>query len=192
MGVTFMRIIAAIALFCLAAGAQALQLVPGSSEVHFVSVKKGTVGEVHSFRQLSGSVDDNGQVDLSIDLGSVDTGIAIRDTRMKQFLFETDQYPQAVFSATVDIKRARSLKPGQSYDADVSGELNLHGMSADIKAAVRVVALTGNRLLVYTRQPIVLNATDFDLVDGIEKLQQLAGLPNIDHVIPVTFSVVFQ
>lgn len=187
-----MRIIAVIALFLLAAGAQALQLDPALSEVHFISVKKESVGEVHSFRTLSGSIDDNGQVDVSIDLASVATGIAIRDTRMKQFLFETDQYPQAVFSATVDIERARTLKPGQSYDTDVSGELNLHGASADIKAAVRVVALTGKRLLIYTRQPIILNASDFDLVGGIDKLQQLAGLPGIDRAVPVSFSAVFK
>ena len=41
-------------------------------------------------------------------------------------------------------------------------------------------------------QPIVINAADFELTAGIERLREVAGLQNIATQVPVTASLVFS
>ena len=60
------------------------------SIVNFISIKNASIGEVHRFRSLAGSVSDDGAVRLVIDLDSVETLIPIRNQRMRELLFETD------------------------------------------------------------------------------------------------------
>jgi hypothetical protein len=43
-----------------------------------------------------------------------------------------------------------------------------------------------------TVTPVIINAAAFGYVDGIAKLQELAGLPSIATAVPVTFSIVFS
>ena len=40
-------------------------------------------------------------------------------------------------------------------------------------------------------EPFIVNASQFDLSGGIEKLRELASLPSIATAIPVTFSLEF-
>lgn len=54
------------------------------SSINFVSVKANAVAEVSQFKKVAGTIDKQGNVKLSIDLASVDTGISIRDERMKK------------------------------------------------------------------------------------------------------------
>jgi len=58
------------------------QLDNGDSTLDFISVKKSTVGEVHHFKQLSGSITDAGQASVDIELASVETNIPIRNERL--------------------------------------------------------------------------------------------------------------
>lgn len=36
-------------------------------------------------------------------------------------------------------------------------------------------------------QPIIVNANEFDLVAGIDKLREIAGLSSISQAVPVSF-----
>ncbi|MBT4599621.1 MAG: YceI family protein, partial [Methylococcales bacterium] len=74
-----------------------------SSQINFVSVKKNTVGEVHTFNGLSGSIDDNGQVRITISLDSAETRIPVRNERLKSLFFETSKFPLATAEIAVDI-----------------------------------------------------------------------------------------
>ena len=49
------------------------------SALSFVSTKAINMAEVHQFGTLSGGVDADGMVSVTIDLGSVDTSIELRD-----------------------------------------------------------------------------------------------------------------
>ena len=48
-----------------------------ASRVNFVTTKANVAAEVHTFKQLEGRVDDDGNATVSIDLNSVDTSIEI-------------------------------------------------------------------------------------------------------------------
>lgn len=82
-------------------GGDTSRLDSQSPLLNFVSIKKVHVVETHRFESLSGAITDTGVATLVIDLNSVNTGIDIRNERMRNLLFETATFPQA--TASVDI-----------------------------------------------------------------------------------------
>jgi len=168
------------------------ELVNDVSSIHYVSVKKSSVGEVNSFEKLTGSVDEAGKVALAIDLSSVETNVGIRNERIKKLFFETSKFAQAHLTGAVDVKRVAGLKGGDTYTETIQLKLSLHGMSQDIKSDVQVTKLSHERLLVSSVKPVIINAKDYDLVKGVEKLRSAANLPSISMTVPVTYSLVFK
>jgi polyisoprenoid-binding protein YceI len=162
------------------------------SQLSFISVKKGDIAEVHRFDQLEGTVDDKGNVKLIIQLASVDTAIPIRDERMREMLFNTNAFPTAVLTAKVDAAKVSELKAGQMMVDALEGQLNLHGQVSPVTAELVIARLGPETLLVSSRRPLVLQAGDFKLVEGVEKLREIAGLPSISNAVPVSFVLTFD
>ena len=169
----------------------AWQLQTDASTVNFVSVKKDAIGEVHRFTQISGSIDDSGNAVLTIPLASVDTGIEIRNQRMRGMLFETEKFPRATFHAAIDPGPVRALQSGEQMTTRVAGQLTLHGVTSPVEAEALVTKLNDGRLSVISRQPFILTADRFALVTGVQKLAQVAGLASISTAVPVTFALTF-
>ncbi|OIO73996.1 MAG: hypothetical protein AUJ57_03285 [Zetaproteobacteria bacterium CG1_02_53_45] len=161
----------------------------GNSDINFVSVKKDTVAEVHHFTSLSGSANDESAA-VSIDLTSVESGIAIRNERMKSMLFDVAQFATATITADISGVDTAKLKAGDAVAATVPVWLDLHGFKQKLKADVTVVALSDG-LLVTSRSPVIVKAADFGLVAGIEALRDAAKLPNIAQSVPVSFHLRF-
>lgn len=169
----------------------AWELDNAASAMRFVSIKNNAVGEVHQFRELSGSVDDAGKVTLTIALTSVDTQIEIRDTRMKELLFEVASFPTANLSAMVELDAVSALGAGETRRDTLTFSLDLHGHSAEYQAEVSVSRRADGAVVVATAVPVMLNAADFELAPGIEALQAVAKLMAISTVVPVTATLVF-
>jgi len=166
-----------------------------ASSLTFVSIKAAQVVEAHKFGALSGGVslkalDDEsvgGEVNIAIDLASVNTNIAIRDERMREHLFETAKYPLANVHGHLPIADFLALPSGSSTRSEVKLMLDLHGAKLPISADVLVSRLSDVRFVVASTSPVVLNVASFDLVTGVEKLRELAGLPSITGAVPVSF-----
>ena len=163
-----------------------------ASRLNFISVKKGTVAENHQFTQLSGEINEQAQVNISVDLTSVNTNIAIRDQRMQKHVFETDKYSAATFIAQLEPSLFKTLKVGEVQMLNVNGKIAFHGQQQDVSIAVSVVKLTADKILVNTVKPFFMNADAYGVVAGINKLKALASLPSINTVVPVSFSVTFH
>lgn len=162
------------------------------SRLSFVSTKAGTAAEVHRFGKLGGRVDDNGDVTISIELASVDTAIPIRDERMRDMLFETGRYPTAVLAAAVDMQHIGELSPGESTELLTEAQLMLHDNTLSLTVDMTVARLSESRLLVASRKPMIINAGQVGLLDGVERLREVAGLPSISPAVPVTFVLAFD
>lgn len=163
-----------------------------SSQVSFVTIKKGDIGEAHHFSRLSGTVDKSAKVNFAIDLSSVDSSIAIRDDRMKQFLFNTKLYPQATFTAKLDMELIDGLASGKTLNMPISGSISLHGQEQEISTSVLVAKLSKDKFIVSSLKPVIINAKSYDLVAGVAKLQELAGLPSISNAVPVSFVLTYN
>ncbi len=174
-------------------GAQADWSLSGdNSSVNFVSIKKSAIGEVHAFRQLSGSINNKGEVRVSIHLASVDTNIAIRNERMQSLLFDVKKFAAANILAKVDGGKLKAMKSGDSYQEGVDIVLSLHGIDKKITTALSVVKLSDGSIRVSSVRPVIIAAQDFGLSGGVEALRVVANLPVISTAVPVTFNLVFK
>jgi polyisoprenoid-binding protein YceI len=163
-----------------------------ASTLNFISTKKTHVSEVHQFKELNGSVKADGQVTVSINLASVDTSIDVRNERMKLYLFDTEHFTSANLKTTVDPKLIETLQIGDTKILALDAMLDLHGKAMPLTLDVVVTRLSNDELSVVSLKPVLVKASEFDLVAGIDKLQELAGLPSIGHTVPVSFYLNFK
>ena len=167
------------------------KLNENNSHLGFVSIKNNAVAEVHRFASLSGSVTAAGEATVNIALDSIETNIPIRDDRMKTMLFQTDIFTLASVSTQLDIPVFRDLETGASITAELSLDINLHGIKGKVAAIVRVTRTQKDTWLVNSIQPLIINAPGYQLAEGIEALRKIAGLQSITPAIPVTFMLEF-
>ena len=162
-----------------------------ASKFSFVTVKSGALAEAHTFSGLSGTVMANGDAEIDIPLTTVETNINVRNERMREFLFETGTYPEATVTTKLDPTVFTDLGIGDAVNVPVTATLNLHGETQEIDADLLVTRIGADKVQVGTPVPIIVNAADFGLDAGVEKLRELANLPGITPDVPVTFSIVF-
>ncbi|MFQ3200987.1 MAG: hypothetical protein ACI9SK_001717 [Zhongshania sp.] len=187
------KLICALVLLFPFSGLNALELNNDSSVLNFVTVKNDIIAELMTFKSLTGTVnEETGDAELSVDLNSVASGIDIRNSRMREFLFDTGRFPAAIFTTSVKKAKLNDMVVGEQKSLELKGKLALHGQAASLKFNVIVTKRKDNSYHVVTTSPTFINASSFDFGRGIDKLRNLAGLINIDLVVPVTFSVVFQ
>ena len=164
---------------------QADWTVSDSSRIGFVSIKNNRIGENNAFERVSGSISESGQVVVSVDLSSVETGIGIRNERLQKMLFEVASFPTASIDAVLSDGQIAALRAGGARAESVSVNISLHGKTVSKTANVSVSS-SGGDVRVTTTQPIVITAQEFGLESGVEALQQIAGLNAISRSIPVT------
>lgn len=167
-------------------------LLNDQSSLHYVSIKSTDIAEINSFNKLSGTVTDQGVVSFDVHLASVDTGVAIRDERMQAMFFEVTQFAQASVSGDVDLARVTALGVGETYSDTIQLQLSLHGVTQDVSSHVQVTKLKANKVLITSLEPVILNAAHYKLAQGVEALREIAGLPAVSPLVPVTYSLVFQ
>ena len=186
------RVCAAVALLVPAGSAWAQwQLDGANSSLNFISIKNDAVAETHSFGTLSGSVTAAGAAQLSIDLGSVDTLIEVRDERMREMLFETVKFPTASASAAIAPAILAAVAAGDTVATDLTFKLSLHGIEKSITVPVVLIGEAADQIRVLTASPVIVNAADFGLAEGVAALQAVAGLNAISTAVPVTVNLVF-
>jgi polyisoprenoid-binding protein YceI len=115
----------------MSAQAKDWKIDPAHSEADF-SIKHMSISTVHgTFRGLSGVIKYDpadvakSGVEATIDVNSVDTGVAARDTHLKS----PDFFDVAKFS-TMTFKSTGVHKAGDHYD--VAGDLTLHGVTKQV------------------------------------------------------------
>jgi len=157
------------------------------SQLNFISIKKTNIAEVHEFKKLQGSYDSQGQFILDIDLVSVDTQNPVRDDRMKNYFFDVSKFSTAKITATINTDLVDAIAEGASQRFIVDANLDLHGVIKPLTLDIIVTRLVGAKLSVVSVQPVIINADDFELASGINKLMELASLPSISQAVPVSF-----
>ncbi len=161
------------------------------SSVNFVSIKNTGIAEVHRFDSLVGFISDNGQLQVVIDLDSVETLIPIRNERMRALFFNTASFPNATVSATVEPALLEALQEAGTVTTELPVTLSLHGMEKTLAVPVTAFTEGQGKLRVFSSQPLIVQAGDFNLEAGVEALRQVAGLQSISTAVPVTLNLLF-
>jgi len=121
----------ALAILLVSVGADAALTKTGDASVKFHA--KGSAGMKFDGTTSELSVSDNGKVvRVTVPLGKLETGIALRDKHMKEKTLEVEKFPNATFAVVRgDLKFPEK---GKSTDGEVSGTFNLHGVGKAMKA----------------------------------------------------------
>jgi len=162
-----------------------------SSRLSFISTKNANISEVQRFLVLHGKVDANGLAEVEVELESVNSGIPLRDERMRKELFEIQTFPEALITAQIDLRPINDLAPGAQLELRLPLTVNLHGKQHAYNAELLATRLDDRRFQVVTLQPLVINAEDFDLAPGLEALRKIAGLSVISLSVPVSAVLIF-
>jgi len=167
-------------------------LDPAGSRLAYVSIKAGEVAETNRFAALSGSVAIDGTASLAIDLASVDTGVEIRDERMREIFFAVADNPEATVTARLDPAGFAGLAVGQSVTRPLTASVTIKGASSDVATDVMVTRVAEDRVLVVPTAPVIVSTDMFGLTDELGELRALAQLPSITPAVPVTFTLAFR
>jgi len=162
-----------------------------SSRLSFVSTKNANVSEVQRFLVLHGKVEPGGLAQVEVELDSINSGIPLRDERMRKALFEIEKFPDAVITTQIDLHPINDLAPGAQLELRLPLTVDLHGKQHTYDAELLATRLDDRRFQVVTLEPLVINAEDFDLAPGLEALRKLAGLSAISLSVPVGAVLIF-
>lgn len=168
------------------------KLDDSSSRIAFASIKAHEFIETHYFSRLSGQISGNGEAIVTIFLKDVETRIDIRNERMRDMFFEINKFPRATIKANVNVNDFSDLPIGGRREAEIEATLSLHGKESSVFANAFVTRIAKTRVEVATTEPTIVYVSDFDLETGLDSLREIANLPSITGVVPVTFSLVFD
>ncbi|MEM7300180.1 MAG: c-type cytochrome [Pseudomonadota bacterium] len=183
--------ILALAQISYAADKKHWSVVSDESKVTFGSVKKDTVGEVHTFNGVTGSVSSDGKIAIEIATNSVETNIDIRNERILRHVFQA-AFPAISINGQLDMSEIDGLDVGGTNTVDVEASLTINGKNVPVEMSLFVARLSKKRVLVTTDEMIMLSTEDLGIDAGITKLMELAKLPGITRVTPVTVRLVFK
>ena len=152
------------------------------------------VFENNTFQEIEGSLSDQGQANLVINMDSVNTAVSIRDERIKEHVFQVSQYPQANIALNLpsSVWPIKKMAYNQPQIHTVPANLTMVGKTDQLTAKVMVTRVSQDQILVQTMQPVLLDAKTYGMAKGFETLKNIVGLFNIPTIIPVNFTLVFN
>jgi len=160
------------------------------SSVSFVTIKKQYVVEPAIANELTGSIDQANQLNLSIALASIDTGIGIRNTRLNQLFFQSDIFPTIKVTAALT-PQDLIVKNGVSKKK-IAINVNINGHDKVFETQV-LVTQVGKQLVVSSLSPVIISAADFAIpAKNIIALAKTVGGISISTIVPVNFNIVFN
>lgn len=165
-------------------------LDPEASTLNFVSIKEGQVMELSALTDMAGLIAEDGEAVIEIPLDGVKTGIDLRNVRMRFLLFETFLYPEATVEVDLTAAMLTGLQDEVAKKVMLPFTLKVHGVERDMMTEVLVTLANPNRVKVSSIAPIIMNVDDFGLLEGIEKLQETAGV-TIVPATAITFNFTF-
>jgi outer membrane protein OmpA-like peptidoglycan-associated protein len=166
-------------------------LDPVKSHVYLQTEKMEKVIERHQFGTVEGNVSRDGLANIKIDLGSIDTGIDLRNVRMRFLLFETFKFPSAEISAKLDKTRLQGLTGRSPVRLPLTLNVNMHGISNQIETFAWVTRTSETTVSVTSVDPIIVTVASFGYEKNIEKLRDAQGGVPIVPNAQITFDLTF-
>lgn len=163
-----------------------------SSRVSFIATKDAQQAEVGRFFGLLGTVDEQGRVQLKVELDSMRTGVLLQDQRLHRELFEVSRFAFAEVTAQLDLQPITNLAPGAQMEIRLPATLSLHGVEQAFSTDLLVTRLDEHRFQIVTLTPVVLDASAFGLAPALERLRQSVGLQSISLSVPVSAVLILR
>jgi hypothetical protein len=111
---------------------------------------------------------------------------------MKGLLFNVATFTTATATLFVDPVLLANTQIGKRVFIDTKAMVKPHRLKKELPVKLVISGLENKTIQVHTLVPILLNAADFGLTAGTEKLRTVAKLSSIDTTVPVPFTLIFQ
>jgi hypothetical protein len=161
-----------------------------ASNFNYFSLKNKNI-EVNSFSNMSGTISDQGKLNLKIDLSSIDTNNSNKNLMIQDLFLETKDFQEAELSLPLGSKFIDSLELSKATQMPVQGSFVLHGITQQIDLILLITRLKHNFLLIKTFEPVLLKLKDFGFADEIVKLRSLKDFKSITNTVPISFNLFF-
>jgi outer membrane protein OmpA-like peptidoglycan-associated protein/polyisoprenoid-binding protein YceI len=161
------------------------------SNVYMQTEKLENTIEKHRFTSVEGNVTRDGDVTIKIDLNTLDTGIDLRNVRMRFVLFETFKFPYAIITAKIDKSKLTELATRSRINYQLQARVNLHGIVKDFQIPVEVAKVNDTTVTVSTIKPVDVAGDTFDFMRGIGKLSDAMGGIRIVPSAAISFDLTF-
>jgi len=164
---------------------------PTASRLFFQTIKNNSVVETSTFHAFSGEVDPTGAALIVLELNSVDTGIDLRNVRMRFLFFETFKFPQATIAAVIDPAELAEVEEKGRAIIPLDLNVDIHGVQSRIPIKAVVTRFAPDRVSVASAEPILVEASLFGLDEGVLNLEDAAKV----DILPagsVSFDLVFE
>lgn len=162
-----------------------------ASSLKFQSIKNGSTIETSSFASLAGAIGPDGNATIKIALDSVDTKVDLRNVRMRFLFFETFQFPDANITTRIDPALVADLAEVRRKTITLPFTLDLHGATKTLDANLSLTLIGDDLVAVSTAEPITLAVADFNLDEGLLKLEEAAGVTIVPSS-TVNFDFIFR
>ena len=160
------------------------------SELRFISLKRGNIPETNRFTKLSGEIDESGRALVRVTLNSVETYIDIRNVRLRFLLFETYRFPMAEITLRIDRGSLNDLAEVKRKIVPMEYTLSMHGREVTRSERLTLFLVDENRVTVSNADPIFVGVNDFDLYEGVKRLENAANV-SISPLAIVSFDFTF-
>ncbi|MEZ5816949.1 MAG: OmpA family protein, partial [Hyphomicrobiaceae bacterium] len=128
---------------------------------------------------------------VRIDLGSINSGVDVRDVRMRFMLFETFKFPHATIKAKLDRSKLQAVLAETRIAYPLSVTVDLHGTTNTFDTKVWVTRLDASTVSVSSIEPIIVKAEQVGLAANIARLVEVIGGKLIASGASITFDLVF-
>lgn len=162
-----------------------------NSNISYGTIKNSMIGESNTFKTISGTIDDNGHINIDISLASVDTQLELRDERMRDIVFKVAENVSAKLSGDMNLEAHNDQAVGTSRVIEATIALELVGEKLEHDVMLVVTRLAENKVMVTPHGVIFIDADEYELLDALEELRELAGLDSIASVVPMSFYLTF-
>ncbi len=162
-----------------------------NSNISYGTIKNSMIGESNTFKTISGTIDDNGHINIDIALATVDTQLELRDQRMRDIVFKVAENASAKLSGDMNLEAHQDQEIGTSRVIEATIGLELVGEKLEHDVMLVVTRLAENKVMVTPHGVMFIDADEYELLDAIEELRNLAGLDSIASVVPMSFYLTF-
>jgi polyisoprenoid-binding protein YceI len=169
-------------------------------EVSFSSTKNETASVLGYFRNYFGVVqaDPEGhfkQMDLIVDINSLDTAVPGRNNRILALLFESQDPEKGVatlqFDRLEEFPTFREVHEGDPYEVKASGRMILRGVTKTLSASLQIEK-RGSLWAVETREPIVVFLSDFGFENQVYAMMKSCNHQSLGNAVKVNVKLYFK
>lgn len=166
--------------------------LPLSGVIDVITVKNGSAEVPGRITGLSGDLklpdpSSWSQLDGSfvVDLGTWDSGLELRDTRVKETFFEIASHPTATFDVDrVDgAPKGAMTVGGAPAKLTLYGKLKFHGASQELALPIQVQRTGEKGWVVESAEPFTLDSADFGMAEPLEALRVLCAHDSLNSAV---------